>query len=188
MSESDSPFQSCVSGDGGRPSPRSDRIRGRELVWRGWQPLKSCQAGPVVRLLLLSVALATVSAFLAWHATNRCEPQDAPADNLGNASGLAVLLRDKLPEARIVSTRADGQIDRSFILTVGGWDGDTLRRLPRVPDRAGEWSGTVLCEWLVNWEPAELFLEEWGEYGFARPPFVFFGDKELLARIREALR
>jgi hypothetical protein len=40
----------------------------------------------------------------------------------------------------------------------------------------------------VNWEAAELFLEGWGECVYVRPPFVFFGDKELLARIKEALR
>ncbi len=99
-----------------------------------------------------------------------------------------MFLRDKLPKARIVSTRADGQIDRSFILTIGDADEWTLRRLPRVANRAEEWHGTVLCECLVNWETAELYLEQWEEYSLARPPFVFFGDKELLAQINEALQ
>jgi hypothetical protein len=105
-----------------------------------------------------------------------------------SATELALFLRDKFPEARIISTRADGQIDRSFILTIGGSDESALRRLARLADRAGEWHGTVLCEHLVNGETAELFLEQWGEYAFARQPFVFFGDKTLLAQIDESLR
>jgi hypothetical protein len=54
--------------------------------------------------------------------------------------------------------------------------------------RAEQWRGTVMCEWLADWQPAELFLEEWGEHGFAQRPFVFFDDKDMLAQIKEALR
>jgi hypothetical protein len=105
-----------------------------------------------------------------------------------SADEMAKLLRSKLRGARIVSTRADGRIDRSFFLTMRDSDEDALRKLPRVPDRIKQWRGSVMCEWLVDWQPAELFLEEWGEHGLAQPPFVFFGDKDLLAQIKEALR
>jgi hypothetical protein len=143
---------------------------------------------PARRLLLFSTALAVVSTALSWNAISRRDPQSDPTKLPRNASDLAMFLRDKLPKARIISTRADGQIDRSFILTIGDADEWTLRRLPRVTNRAEEWHGTVLCECLVNWETAELYLEQWEEYALARPPFVFFGDKELLAQINEALQ
>jgi hypothetical protein len=141
-----------------------------------------------VRLLFFSLALAIVSTILGWHAIIPRDPQGSPTEIPKNATELAKFLRDKLPKARIISTRVDGQIDRSFFLTIGDSDEPTLRSLPRAADRADEWQGTVLCECLVNWDTAELFLEEWGEYALARPPFVFFGDKKLLAKINEALK
>jgi hypothetical protein len=141
-----------------------------------------------LRLLLFSLALLVATTILSWHAISRRHPHGASAQLPTSAPGLAAFLRDKLPNARIVSTRTDGRIDRSFFLAIGDSDEQTLRSLPRVADRAGEWRGTVLCECLVNWETADLFLEEWGEYAFARPPFVFFGDKKLLAKIEETLQ
>jgi hypothetical protein len=136
---------------------------------------------------LFSLTLASVTLVLRWHVTS-LDPRSAPTNFPKNATDLAVFLQNKLPKARIISTRVDGRIDRSFLLTIGSSDERTLRSLPRVGDRAGEWQGTVLCECLVNWETADLFLEQWGEHAFARPPFVFFGDKELLAKINEALK
>jgi|SRR5579884_66897 len=189
MCRHDSQNRAILGSKGDEPTPCIDRTQGRSRLLRSRQILKSyCQAGPVGWLILFFVAGTATAAFLAWRKTNECDPQISPTNIPDSAAGMAALLRGKLPGARIVSTRADGEIDRSFILTVRDWDEDTLRSLPRASDRAGQWRGTVLCEWLVDWQPAELFLEEWGEYGFAFPPFVFFGDKELLAQIREALR
>jgi hypothetical protein len=169
MAESDFPLRECVNGESGS-------LR------------KSNRARPAILLLLLSVALVMGASLLLRPAAHQSEPLESHASMSQNAADLALLLRHKVPQARIVSTRADGQIDRSFLLTVRETDEEALRRLPRVAERAEQWRGTVLCEWLVNWETADLFLEEWGEFAFALPPFVFFGDKELLERIKKALR
>jgi hypothetical protein len=151
--------------------------------------LKSCcKAGPGSWLLLFLVVMTTTFVYLTWGNTNECVTPVSPANPPRTAAGMADLLLGKLPGARVVSTRADGRIDRSFILTVRGADEDSLRSLPRVAERAEQWRGTVLCEWLTDWQPAELFLVEWGDYGLALPPFLFFGDKELLGEIQEALR
>jgi hypothetical protein len=129
-----------------------------------------------------------MSAFVAWRLANGSDPQALPANIPGSAAELAMHLRDRLPGARIVATRADGALDRSFFLTVGDTGEEALRKLPRAVDRVGQWRGVVLCEWLVNGEETQVLLDEWGEHAYVRPPFVFFGDKELLARIEEALR
>jgi hypothetical protein len=189
MSARDSLNRAILEGKGATPSSHAEHTQEINQLHKSRQLFKTCGQGrPVGWLILFSVAMTAAAAFLAWRKTNECGPQVAPANLPESAAGMAILLRSKLPDARIVSTRADGQIDRSFLLTVRSWDEDDLRSLPRVSDRAEQWRGAVLCEWLVDWRPAELFLEEWGEHGFARPPFVFFGDKELLAQIKEALR
>lgn len=104
------------------------------------------------RLLLSLVILTAVSAFAAWRLANGSDPPAAPAAIPGSAAELAMHLRDRLPGARIVSTRTDGTIDRSFFLTVEDTDEEALRKLTRAVDRVGQWRGVVLCEWLVNGE------------------------------------
>lgn len=188
MSERDSLNRAILGGEDDSPPPHAEHNRGKNQL-RKTKLLESyCQTGLVGWLILFCFALTVVFAFLFCSKTSECGSQVSTANLPESAAGMAVLLRGKLPGARIVSTRADGVVDRSFILTVRGSDEGTLRRLPRVSDRAEQWRGTVLCEWLVDWQSAEFFLEEWGEYGFALPPFVFFGDNELLAQIKEVLR
>jgi hypothetical protein len=49
------------------------------------------------------------------------------------------------------------------------------------------WAGVVYCERLGRPEDREESVESWAECGLRAGPFVFFGDPELLARIRTAL-
>ncbi len=189
MSIRDSLTRAILDGKGDIPSAHTEHTRRRNLLRKSWQSLKSGrQTGLIGWIFLFSLAMTAFSAYLAESKTSKGESRISLSDVPETATGMAVLLRSKLPGSRIVSTRADGQIDRSFILTAGNSDEDALRKLPRVSDCAEQWRDTVMCEWLRNWQPAELFLEEWGENGLALPPFVFFGDKELLAKIKEALR
>src|SRR5262249_32498907 len=132
--------------------------------------------------------LGVIFIAMSWRSSRRYDWPEASAEVPQSASDLAVFLQARFPKARIISTRADGQIDRSFLLTMSESDEPTLRRLPRIAERASQWRGTVMCECLVHWETEELLLEPWGEYGLACPPFVFFGDKELLEQIKQASR
>lgn len=159
-------------------------MSGRELRIRA---MLRRRTRPIGRIFLFTVALTAAYACQTRRNTGESGSEVSTENMPESAAEMAVFLRSKLPEARIISTRADGQIDRSFIVTVGGSDEDTLRRLPRVSDRKEQWRGTVLCEWLIDWQPAGLFMEEWGENGLALAPFVFFGDQALLAQIRGAL-
>ncbi len=160
-----------------------------ELKQKSMQFLQACcPAGPVGWLVLFTAGMTAVYVIVPHSNSSDSSSQISPMSFPQNAGEMATLLLGKFPKARIVSTRADGQIDRSFILTVRDCDEDTLRSLPRVSERVEQWRGTVLCEWVVNSQPAELCLEEWGEHGLTLPPFLFFGDKELLRQIKEALR
>lgn len=185
MSKRDSLHRTNHSGEVGNPTPHAEHFPVRKSRWL----LKSCcRAKPPRRLILFTLALTTLFAFLAWREAGKKDSQNTRANLPGNAFAMALFLRDRLPGARIVSTRADGVIDRNFLLTFHDWDKDTLRRLPRISDRTAEWRGTVLCEWQVDQQTAKLNKELWGENAFEQPPFVFFGDKKLLARIKEILR
>jgi hypothetical protein len=49
------------------------------------------------------------------------------------------------------------------------------------------WAGVVYCELSRNYEAREEAMEDWAECGLRVGPFVFFGDPQLLARIRTTL-
>jgi hypothetical protein len=49
------------------------------------------------------------------------------------------------------------------------------------------WAGVVYCERPPSYDRAADAVESWADCGLRAAPFVFFGDPELLARIRTAL-
>jgi hypothetical protein len=49
------------------------------------------------------------------------------------------------------------------------------------------WAGVVYCEHLRHPDSREEILASWADCGLRVDPFVFFGDPEMLARIRTAL-
>jgi len=59
------------------------------------------------------------------------------------------------------------------------------------PERVkkGQWHGIVLCKGTTDFcqIPDEFIRDSWGEYGMRIGRFVFFGDPDLLQRIREAI-
>ena len=98
------------------------------------------------------------------------------ADHL-NRAGLEVLLQ---------SPRKDGMFAHNAFLTTTpkGWD--QLNRLGINPgtSRLQEWRGIVYCERAGKGEPA---LHLWSDYSLVVGPFYFYGDAELLERIRAIL-
>jgi hypothetical protein len=63
---------------------------------------------------------------------------------------------------------------------------DRLNVLPKDPAAIARWAGVVYCERVTELGVTEEEVESWGEYALAIGPFVFFGDPELLARLRAA--
>jgi hypothetical protein len=188
MCRNESTDRQSEDGDRGKSLPHADHTARQELTRRSCPTLQSCQARTAFWLLLFALALGVIFSSLSWEANSRDDRKDVSVAIPRSASGLALFLQEKFPKARIISTRVDGPIDRSFLLTMSGSDERKLRSLPRMAERGRQWQGTVLCEYLTHWETAELLLEQWGEYGLARPPFVFFGDKKVLETINQALQ
>jgi hypothetical protein len=68
---------------------------------------------------------------------------------------------------------------------------ESLQELLCYPSRvkAGQWRGIVFCQqkgeqcWILD----DFIHDNWGEYGTRIGPFVFFGDPELLQRIRKEI-
>ena len=95
--------------------------------------------------------------------------------NYLNTRGLAL---------RLVSTRKDGAIGQMAFLTTTNRGWDELNGLAKSADWIDRWRGTLFCEWNMS---GEDLLRQLGDHGMMVGPFLFFGDPELLERVRAAL-
>lgn len=94
-----------------------------------------------------------------------------------NRAGLAVRLR---------STQKDGTLGATAFLTTTDKSWEELNRLVKDPKRIAEWRGTVFCE-RAEYEGRDGLLRLWKGHCLAAGSFVFYGDDELLERIRVLL-
>ena len=100
---------------------------------------------------------------------------------------LADHLRERGLGLRTLSEPAAGPNGRSALLTVNGGDWKSLCPSHKIAERVAEWKGTVHVEMQgAGWLDART--NAWGDCCLAAGPFLFFGDRDLLARIEEALR
>jgi hypothetical protein len=99
------------------------------------------------------------------------------ADRL-NARGVAL---------HVTPTAKYGTAERSAFLTETERPWEELNRLPASRESVGAWKGVVLCEKPGARQTTDSRVEVWGDACLDRPPFLFFGDPELRARIDQAL-
>jgi hypothetical protein len=97
-------------------------------------------------------------------------------------------LRRKGLEFRAMPTAEHCPLNRGAYLTTTDQPWERLNGLLKNPDAIDEWEGTVFCVRATQApEDEDPRLEMWGDCGLRLGPFLFFGDRQLLARIRDAL-
>jgi hypothetical protein len=89
-------------------------------------------------------------------------------------------------EFRAVPTAEEGPLNLGAYLTTTEKPWERLNCLHASPEFIADWEGTVYCT--LTSKGGITPLGPWGDYGLRVGPFLFFGDPELLARIRAALR
>jgi hypothetical protein len=99
---------------------------------------------------------------------------------------LAIHLNRMGVEVRLRAVPKNGQPNYSAYLTATAKEWRDLNELSKDPQRIQEWRGTIYCERVGVSDPSHL-LEQWGEHCMAVGPFLFYGDAELLERVRDAL-
>jgi hypothetical protein len=125
-------------------------------------------------------ALAACLALAAWLACRG--PAAGPAPD--HLPGVLCRLRQRGVALRLYTPEgAQGEVGRSLYLTADRREIADLKALPRISDCLGRWQGVAFAEELA--EPALQGLDGDGVLRYGR--VLFFGDPELLARIREAL-
>jgi hypothetical protein len=141
---------------------------------------------PSVRLLIpcTPVALAALAALAAWSCRPlplRAPPEISAGDALAHARTLGL---EVLPDS------PDGDPATGCWLIAPGADESRERLVGLMRQRAGlpGWRGVVLMK--PERHPNDTLyrqLAEWGDAGLYAPPLVFFGDPDLIHRMRQAL-
>jgi hypothetical protein len=88
---------------------------------------------------------------------------------------------------RPVPVTETGPIHRSVYLTCTDRAWAELNDLPKMREQIDCWRGTVYCEVVGHATARAEQIEQWGDCCMWRGPLVFFGDRQLLGRIRDVL-
>lgn len=139
-------------------------------------------------LALLS-GLALVGAW-AWHGASRTRPVSGPELAGWDVPRLVQRLDERGVRVRCLSSSAHYPSRTNAYLTTTDLSFAQIDRLPkRLKDVERLWEGTLYCQAFGDPEARDRFAEQWA--GPDGPPvvgpFVFFGDRKLLARVRAAL-
>jgi hypothetical protein len=110
----------------------------------------------------------------------------AALDDWDLARLVAYLNEEGLGLRRVSAQRNGGNPRKAYLTTTAqGWM--DLDSLPKDPKRLARWRGTLYCERGPGDHWPDL-QEQWGDDCLVVGPFLFFGDRELLGRVRAALK
>lgn len=143
------------------------------------------------RLLRFGLCFASL-AVLTWLAVSARKPALGPDFRARpihdwDIPELAIHLNRKGMAMRLRAVPKNGSIGHSAYLTATAKEWKDLNVLCKDPAFIQHWSGTLYCERIGNKNASHL-IEQWGdEHCAIVGPFIFYGDAELLKRVRVAL-
>lgn len=139
---------------------------------------------PLIRWLLTATSMGAVLLVVALGQRTR-EPATPTMDDWSLSELVAHLNRAGL-ELRMVSPQQNGDIGKAAYLTPTDKGWHDVNALTKDPRRIGEWRKIIYCESVKGRDPSVL-MSQWGENGLVVGPFLFYGDRELLMRVRAVL-
>jgi hypothetical protein len=143
---------------------------------------------PRPALLTVLAVLAGLALIGPWHPPTTDSPAEPPLvgmDGWGVAEMIHHLESRGLGLCPLPTGKGRSLV-RNVYLAVPGKTFEDLEGLIKQPACIGQWKGAVYCEECPRVDARDL-EGQWGDCGLRAGPFVFFGDRDLLARIQEAL-
>jgi hypothetical protein len=137
-------------------------------------------------LLALAVLAGLAGAAVHWGARTAPQRSKECMDDW-DVRDLAGYLEGRGLKLHLSPTSASANVSANAFLTTTEKPATELYGLVKDTNAMQPWAGVVYCERLRDPEDRQLVLECWADCGLRADPFVFFGDPELLARIRTAL-
>ena len=137
----------------------------------------------VRRALPLAVFLVVASLVVATRVRRVSQAADTRLDDW-TVPELIDHLRKEGLELRVLPTQQDGLARYNAFLTTTNKTWEELNLVLKVPEQADRWRGTLYVE---RSHDTDIRVQCWGDCCLVAGPFVFFGDRNLLARVRVAL-
>jgi hypothetical protein len=142
---------------------------------------------PVWPFVGLSLVLVTILGVRTCYESRAAQRAAAPAVAERDIPQLLERLRAGGLKLRAVRVDKRGTSRDNVFLTRTDREWVQLHALPMVPECIERWQGTVYCERVHQPASRELQVRMWGDCCLVAGPFLFFGDRKLLARIRDCL-
>jgi hypothetical protein len=137
-----------------------------------------------IHKMLPLVVVLVVASLLVADRVRRVHPAADTRMDDWTVPELVDRLRQEGLELRVVPTQQDGTTRYNAYLTTTNKEWKELNLMLKVPEQADQWRGTLYVERSHN---ADIRVQCWGDCCLVAGPFVFFGDRDLLARVRVAL-
>ena len=134
--------------------------------------------------ILCAVFLAGI-ALAAWLGQRTASPPPPTLDSWTLAELTDHLERAGLHLHATPAERNGGH--RAVYLTTRETSADEIGRLNKAPERLPSWHGVLYAERVDDAERRQVMLDAWGDAGRSAGPFVFYGDPELVSRVRAIL-
>jgi hypothetical protein len=145
---------------------------------------RSLPAWPFIGLpVVVVVLLGTWNCYEA----RRGSPISASRRHATDVAHLVEYLRAGGLELRAVSADKGGAAEHNLYLTTTDKGWEQLNGVPKVPECIERWQGTVYCERVFDPATRDQQQRLWGDCCLRAGPFLFFGDRQLLGRIRACL-
>jgi hypothetical protein len=137
-------------------------------------------------LFLTTLAAMALLAVVARQHSENHPPLSSRSIHQWDLPELAIYLNRMGVEVRLRAVPKNGPLSNSAYLTSTTKEWRDLNELSKDPRRIQEWQGTVYCERVGENDVSHL-LEQWGEHCLGVGPFLFYGDAQLLERVRDTL-
>jgi hypothetical protein len=128
--------------------------------------------------------LVVVASLLVANRARRRPPEEGPRLDDWDVPRLVDHLSKQGLELRVVSTQNRSTSLHNAYLTTTDKKWGELNHMLKVPEQAEGWRGTLYVERSHDTDVRAFY---WGDCCLVAGPFVFFGDRDLLARVRAVL-
>ena len=141
------------------------------------------------RAHLILLAGFVVSVLLAAALGQRtASPRTPPLPlNDWDVSELADYLDRAGIRLHVMPAAKDGGVQNTAFLTTTERSWHEFNLLCKDGKQQGPWQGILYCERVNGDEMRRELADQWGDFGWSAGPFLFYGDPELLARVRAVL-
>jgi hypothetical protein len=136
---------------------------------------------------LILAASATVPLVIPRYSPPSSQPPPEKPHNFPEATAeLAPWLTSRLPHVRVMPAPPTDNFYLAADSVPETVTAEDLGQLPRRPNVIEKWSGVVYVAQCLQ-DPRLYDRSYMGDFGFVAPPYLFFGDPDMMTKIKRVM-